>query len=300
MYSSTIQWFLCFFFFFFSVKPELSVHYWNVIKLRQRSEGHKISWEWERMLTYFETFFCTSLLIHLQLHKTTELKHKISPLYFFEPSIHLVVISFSSCHSFTLTTVLECLFFLVPLSPGWKDPKIQRHILWQHGSQERPGDQGWRSRAGPLLPWDVSITCPLYDRYIFFKWLSICGFVLLLFSNVHISVPETHYENVNMRNEQRVRAELVIPRYHQLLTQLEHKKVSASLMTITWYDLLSKGIPRVIHALYTQWIGFGLNGLSKRLPLPIKMVWPTSTSCLHQEVVFSLATRNIVASWGHV
>ncbi|XP_019733557.1 sperm-tail PG-rich repeat-containing protein 2 [Hippocampus comes] len=37
-------------------------------------------------------------------------------------------------------------------------------------------------------------------------------------------VPETHYENVNMRKEQRVRAELVIPRYHQLLTQLEHKK----------------------------------------------------------------------------
>ncbi|XP_077377403.1 sperm-tail PG-rich repeat-containing protein 2 [Festucalex cinctus] len=36
--------------------------------------------------------------------------------------------------------------------------------------------------------------------------------------------PETHYENVNMRKEQRVRAELVIPRYHQLLPQQEHKK----------------------------------------------------------------------------
>ncbi|XP_077417044.1 sperm-tail PG-rich repeat-containing protein 2 isoform X2 [Vanacampus margaritifer] len=38
------------------------------------------------------------------------------------------------------------------------------------------------------------------------------------------AVPETHYENVNVRKEQRVRAELVIPRYHQLLPQQEHKK----------------------------------------------------------------------------
>uniref|UniRef100_A0A3Q2Y8Y6 Sperm tail PG-rich repeat containing 2 n=1 Tax=Hippocampus comes TaxID=109280 RepID=A0A3Q2Y8Y6_HIPCM len=43
-------------------------------------------------------------------------------------------------------------------------------------------------------------------------------------SGFRFVVPETHYENVNMRKEQRVRAELVIPRYHQLLTQLEHKK----------------------------------------------------------------------------
>ncbi|XP_049619707.1 sperm-tail PG-rich repeat-containing protein 2 isoform X2 [Syngnathus scovelli] len=38
------------------------------------------------------------------------------------------------------------------------------------------------------------------------------------------TVPETHYENVNMRKEQRVKAELVIPRYHQLLPQQENKK----------------------------------------------------------------------------
>ncbi|XP_057688184.1 sperm-tail PG-rich repeat-containing protein 2 [Corythoichthys intestinalis] len=37
-------------------------------------------------------------------------------------------------------------------------------------------------------------------------------------------VPETRYENVNLRKEQKVKAELLIPRYHQLLPQLEHKK----------------------------------------------------------------------------
>ncbi|XP_077456595.1 sperm-tail PG-rich repeat-containing protein 2 isoform X2 [Stigmatopora argus] len=36
-------------------------------------------------------------------------------------------------------------------------------------------------------------------------------------------IPETHYENVNLRKE-KVKAELVIPRYHQLLSQLELKK----------------------------------------------------------------------------
>ncbi|XP_061673123.1 sperm-tail PG-rich repeat-containing protein 2 isoform X2 [Syngnathoides biaculeatus] len=37
-------------------------------------------------------------------------------------------------------------------------------------------------------------------------------------------VLETHYENVNMRKEQKGRAELYIPRYHQLLPQQELKK----------------------------------------------------------------------------
>ncbi|XP_077570695.1 sperm-tail PG-rich repeat-containing protein 2 [Stigmatopora nigra] len=40
-------------------------------------------------------------------------------------------------------------------------------------------------------------------------------------------IPETHYENVNLRKE-KVKAELVIPRYHQLLSLLELKKASAS------------------------------------------------------------------------
>uniref|UniRef100_A0A3B4A4A4 Sperm-tail PG-rich repeat-containing protein 2 n=1 Tax=Periophthalmus magnuspinnatus TaxID=409849 RepID=A0A3B4A4A4_9GOBI len=37
-------------------------------------------------------------------------------------------------------------------------------------------------------------------------------------------VQETQYENVNLKKEQRVRAELHIPRYHELLPLREHKK----------------------------------------------------------------------------
>ncbi|XP_069034424.1 sperm-tail PG-rich repeat-containing protein 2 [Embiotoca jacksoni] len=37
-------------------------------------------------------------------------------------------------------------------------------------------------------------------------------------------VPETQYENVNLQNEQRGRAELIIPRYHELLPRQEEKK----------------------------------------------------------------------------
>ncbi|CAG5923553.1 unnamed protein product [Menidia menidia] len=37
-------------------------------------------------------------------------------------------------------------------------------------------------------------------------------------------IPETHYANVNLPKEQRVKAELVIPRYHELVPQKEEKK----------------------------------------------------------------------------
>ncbi|KAM9858623.1 sperm-tail PG-rich repeat-containing protein 2 [Aulostomus maculatus] len=36
--------------------------------------------------------------------------------------------------------------------------------------------------------------------------------------------PETHYENVNLQKEQRGRAELIIPRYHELVPKQEEKK----------------------------------------------------------------------------
>ncbi|KAM3867482.1 sperm-tail PG-rich repeat-containing protein 2 [Diretmus argenteus] len=36
--------------------------------------------------------------------------------------------------------------------------------------------------------------------------------------------PVTHYENLNLRKEQRIRAELIIPRYHELVPKQEEKK----------------------------------------------------------------------------
>lgn len=38
---------------------------------------------------------------------------------------------------------------------------------------------------------------------------------------------ETHYENVNLQRDLRGRAELFIPRYHELLVKQEEKRVSA-------------------------------------------------------------------------
>ncbi|KAM7392077.1 hypothetical protein PAMP_022713 [Pampus punctatissimus] len=39
-------------------------------------------------------------------------------------------------------------------------------------------------------------------------------------------VPKTHYENVNLQKEQKGRAELIIPRYHELIPKQEEKKAS--------------------------------------------------------------------------
>lgn len=37
---------------------------------------------------------------------------------------------------------------------------------------------------------------------------------------------ETHYKNVNLQKEQKGRAELIIPRYHELVPRQEEKKAS--------------------------------------------------------------------------
>ncbi|XP_026176671.1 sperm-tail PG-rich repeat-containing protein 2 isoform X2 [Mastacembelus armatus] len=37
-------------------------------------------------------------------------------------------------------------------------------------------------------------------------------------------VPETHYENVNLQKEQKEKAKLIIPRYHELVPRIEEKK----------------------------------------------------------------------------
>lgn len=42
-----------------------------------------------------------------------------------------------------------------------------------------------------------------------------------------LSCAATHYRNVNLHQEHRARAELVIPRYHELVPKQEMKKVSS-------------------------------------------------------------------------
>ena len=44
-----------------------------------------------------------------------------------------------------------------------------------------------------------------------------------------LRVPETQYENMNLQKEQKGRAELNIPRYHELVPKQEEKKVRVSL-----------------------------------------------------------------------
>uniref|UniRef100_A0A673CJ16 Sperm tail PG-rich repeat containing 2 n=1 Tax=Sphaeramia orbicularis TaxID=375764 RepID=A0A673CJ16_9TELE len=45
-------------------------------------------------------------------------------------------------------------------------------------------------------------------------------------------VPETHYVNVNLQKEQKGKAELIIPRYHELVSMQEEKKVS--MLSFQW------------------------------------------------------------------
>uniref|UniRef100_A0A3B4Y7C8 Sperm tail PG-rich repeat containing 2 n=1 Tax=Seriola lalandi dorsalis TaxID=1841481 RepID=A0A3B4Y7C8_SERLL len=40
----------------------------------------------------------------------------------------------------------------------------------------------------------------------------------------HVIIPETHYENINLKKEQKGRAELIIPRYYELVPSQEEKK----------------------------------------------------------------------------
>lgn len=64
--------------------------------------------------------------------------------------------------------------------------------------------------------------------FLAFQCVSLC---LLLSKTLSLSLSvclslETHYENVNLQKEQKGRAELIIPRYHELVPKQEEKKVS--------------------------------------------------------------------------
>lgn len=43
---------------------------------------------------------------------------------------------------------------------------------------------------------------------------------------------ETHYENVNLQKDQKSRAELIIPRYHELVPKQEEKKASTACVCV--------------------------------------------------------------------
>eukprot|EP00064_Thunnus_orientalis_P010984 superscaffoldBa00001541_g11014 len=56
-------------------------------------------------------------------------------------------------------------------------------------------------------------------------------------------VPETHYVNVNLQKEQNGRAELIIPRYHELVPKQEEKKASMCLCLRVFVSMWSYGVP---------------------------------------------------------
>lgn len=73
--------------------------------------------------------------------------------------------------------------------------------------------------------------------------LSVLGYTLFpdvlciflpqtLCSRLPLRSLETHYENVNLQKEQRGRAELFIPRYHELLAKQEEKRVSGARLCV--------------------------------------------------------------------
>lgn len=50
--------------------------------------------------------------------------------------------------------------------------------------------------------------------------------ILIVLVSVCLRNLEMHYENVNLQKEQKGRAELIIPRYHELVPKQEEKKAS--------------------------------------------------------------------------
>lgn len=76
----------------------------------------------------------------------------------------------------------------------------------------------------------VCFETTLLSFLFFISSVCLCvSFILIVIVSVRLRVPETHYENVNLQKEQKGRAELIIPRYHELVPKQEEKKASMCL-----------------------------------------------------------------------
>lgn len=73
----------------------------------------------------------------------------------------------------------------------------------------------------PLL---VSHFCPVF--FCFLLDIVLC---------LSLRVKETHYENISLQKEQKTKAKLNIPRYHELVTKQEEKKASLCLFFAVSY-----------------------------------------------------------------
>lgn len=73
------------------------------------------------------------------------------------------------------------------------------------------------------------LLCMLLNNFLCVFISSVClsvSFVLKDIASFCCRALETQYKNVNVQKEQKGRAELVIPRYHELVPRQEDKKVS--------------------------------------------------------------------------
>lgn len=85
----------------------------------------------------------------------------------------------------------------------------------------------------PLYFSIISLSSSLLDPLLSVSLCVVIFFISHLFVCVCYSLPlrvqETCYENINLKKEQKGKAELIIPRYHEMVPKQEIKKVSVHL-----------------------------------------------------------------------